>query len=211
MELIKSIVEKAISTLTSTSENSQQKKDQIEFKKKKRVISWLPIQFDNNYYSTDLEYSFCVELFGQLEAAKRDDIPETTMRQWFIEFIKAGWTKEMVKQRYEGVLRSPKYGAIDFHEWVTAVPVYSEDETRLIIKQKIDAIIQRGKYLLANKEKFMDLTDADKQAIDVALCKEVEFEIRNEKLDLIDEYKIIRKKQLKEIKEAEIKQNANTH
>jgi hypothetical protein len=182
----------------------QQKKDQLELRKKKPRLEWLPVQYEEKYYSTDLIYSFCVGLFGRLEAAKRDDIPEATMRQWFMEFIRAGWTKEMVKTRYDGVMRAKKFGAIDFSDWVNAVPVYADDEVRIMIGQKIDSIIQRGKYLLANKEKFLLLNDEDKQALDIALVKEVEFELRNEKLKIIDEYNDHRKKQLRETKEREI-------
>lgn len=182
--------------LTNLQENSKPKKLQV----RKKVLDWLPIQYEEYYQATDLVYKFCLKLFGQLEAAKRDNFPEVTMRQWFIEFIKAGWTKGMVLKRYEGVLRSEKYGAIDFNDWVKAVPVFAEDEMLIIVKQRIDAIIQRGKYLLSIIDKPIKLTEEEKQAVEVIITKDLEFELRNEKFRIIDEYRSTRKEELRKIK-----------
>ena len=191
-----------IQTLTNINESQKQK--DIQIRKKKPILEWLPLHYEELYQSTDLEYSYCLKLFLQIEAAKRDDIPEATMRQWFLEFIRMKWTKEMVKNRYDALIRNPKYGAVDVSDWVNAVQTFAEDEVRVMVKQRIEKIIQRGKYLLANKDKFLTLTDEDKKAIDVGIAKEVEFELRNEKFRLIDEYRAGRKEELKKIKDQEI-------
>ncbi len=179
-------------TLTSIKKNLPQKEKQ----KKKPKLDWLPGKYQDKYESTDLLYSYCIELFARLEAAKRDNIPETTMRTWFIEFIRMGWTQKMVAKRFNVLLRSPKYGAIDLSDWVNAVPVYGEDEVMRIVKDKINEIKQRGKYLLEHKEEFTVLTTEDIDAIEVALEKELSFALMNEKMKKIDEYKEKRRAEL---------------
>lgn len=99
----------------------------------------------------------------------------------------------MVTDRYEAVLRSPKYGAIDFSDWVRAVPVFAVDEVQAMVKDRIEAIITKGKFL---KNKKVELTEEDKQAIDVATSKELEFEKINEKRRLADDYRENKKQRI---------------
>lgn len=169
--------------------------------KKKPKLDWLPEKYIAKYESTNLLYSFCVEVFSKVEANMREDIPETTMRSWFIEFIKAGWTKEMVIRRYDGLIRNKKYGTIDFSSWVNAVPVFGEDEVNVRVRAKIDSLIQRGKYLLENWTKATSLTTEDKEAAELALEQELSFAFKNEKLNKIDEYKEKRRAEIKRDRE----------
>ena len=127
----------------------------------------------------------------------REDIPETTMRSWFIEFIKAGWTKAMVQRRYEGLIRKPKYGSIDFSNWVNAVPVYAEDEIIILVGQRMDAIIKRGENLIKNKDKILSLTDEEKRIVEVTLSNELKVIAINEKFRAVDDYKDKRREQLR--------------
>lgn len=180
--------------MTNIKEKLPQK---VTAKKKKPNLSWLPEKYKQKYESTDLLYSYCVELFSKLEAAKRDDIPETTMRIWFMEFIRLGWTKAMVAKRYDGLLRKPKYGAIDFSDWVNAVPVYGEDEFLSMVKVRIDQMIHKGKYLIEHKEEITAISEWEREAIEIAIAKEIEFEIMNEKLKRVDEYKEKRREELR--------------
>lgn len=197
MEQIGNNIEKAISTLTSIKESLPQK----AISKKKPKLDWLPEKYIAKYESTNLLYSFCVEVFSKVEANMREDIPETTMRSWFIEFIKAGWTKEMVIRRYDGLIRNKKYGTIDFSSWVNAVPVFGEDEVNVRVRAKIDSLIQRGKYLLENWTKATSLTTEDKEAAELALEQELSFAFKNEKLNKIDEYKEKRRAEIKRDRE----------
>lgn len=186
-------------TLTSIKENYKQKsraKIEIEKRKNKPILDWLPEKYQRLYEATDLLYSHCVKIFSMVEANMREDIPETTMRSWFIEFIKAGWTQEMVNKRYEALIRNKKYGVIDFSSWVNAVPVYAEDEINRIVKQKIEALIERGNRLVRDIDKLTEVTEEDKKAMELALLKQIQMEILNEKMRKIDEYKESRKKEI---------------
>ena len=180
MEQIKNNIEKAISTLTNISEKQQRN----TLQKNKPRLDWLPVQFEEQYRETDLDYLFCLRLFGQLEAAKRDNIPEVTMRQWFLEFIRLGWTKSMVEKQYRALIKTPKYGAIDFSEWITSTEVFTRDETNLKVVQQISSMIQRGNFL---KDKKVELNDEDKRCIDLWAAQDAELKYKREKAEAIED------------------------
>lgn len=138
--------------------------------------AWFPIEYQGNYNKTDLEYNpFCLKLFGQLEAAKRERFSPETMRQWFIEFVKRGWTKKMVMTRYNALLAKPIFGVekLEIADWINAVQVYAEDEVNLKIDNKINNMINRGKYLKSNPD--IELTEDDKKCLELELAQDLAF------------------------------------
>lgn len=181
--------------LQNTKENSKPN-NQISLVNKKPKLEWLPLDCIKLYNQSDLLYSDCLKIFCELEATTRDSIPETTMRQWFIEFLKAGWTLEIIRNKYNALIRNKRYGSIDFASWVNAQPVYGYDEVNIIVKNKIDKMIRKGYYLLHNFDKLTELTEHDKRCLELAAVKELEFEMINEKLNKSDDYKL----KLKQIK-----------
>lgn len=155
---------------------------------------WIPKKYQGYYNDTDLEYHpFCTEMFAKLEAAKRDTFSKETMRVWFVEFIKRGWTKKMIAKRYNALLSKPIYGKdnIEFADWVNAVPVMAMDEIEGLVEQRINTIIQRGRFL---KDKEVELSEADKKAIDVAMMKEVEMKHKAGAYDKAESYQDERRK-----------------
>lgn len=153
----------------------------------KTVPDWFPADSIALYHQTDLTYEFCLGIFAKVEATKRENFAKETMRLWFIEFIKRGWTKAMLQKRYEALLSKQIYGVerLDFADWVNAVPVYGLDEVNLMVDRKIESILQRGKFL-RNKE--IALTDGDKKFIECSILKEEENKIFHERLLFADEY-----------------------
>jgi len=169
--------------------------------REEKCPTWFPAQFNNEWNRTDLTFEFCIKLFGQLEAVKRENLPKETARQWFIEFVRRGWTKKMLMIRYDALLSTKIFGIekLDFADWVKAVPVMAMDEVNLLVKQKIDALIRRGNYLRNQK---VELTDEEKESVEAAVAMDIAFQYSNSKLDLIDNYKKIRKEEkLKELKD----------
>jgi hypothetical protein len=154
---------------------------------------WLPIEVNEPYNRTDLTYDFCLRLFGQIEAAKREKIPVETMRQWFIEFIRKGWTKKIVKARYEALLDTKIYGIdkLEMSDWVNAVQVYGHDEINILVQREVERLIARGNYL---RNKKIELSDQDKQAIDLAEAKQAEFKYLNNLYDERETYQQERKR-----------------
>jgi hypothetical protein len=182
---------------------STSKKPTQSLSKKKSLHEWFPTnsEWSKQFNETDLEYHpFCTGIFANLEAAKREKFPKETMRVWFIEFVKRGWTKKMLLKRYEALLAKPIFGKenLEFADWVNAVPVYAEDEMSSIVNRRVDAIIQKGQFL---KDKKVKLTAEDKQAIEAAIAMEIAFKYSNNRYELLDNYKALRKeKRLKELK-----------
>src|SRR5690554_2845594 len=125
MEQIADKVQEALSTHKSMQKNLRPSR--------MGMPDWVPSELIGNWNDTDIDYRFCMDLFAKLEAAKRDNFPKETMRIWFIEFLKRGWNKRMVIERYEALLGTKIYGTekIDFADWVNAVPVYAQDEVNL--------------------------------------------------------------------------------
>lgn len=158
---------------------------------KKEIPDWLPSDLSEKYNDTDLDYSYCLLKFAELQAAKRDTIPKETMRVWFNEFIRRRWTKKMFDERFRAVLCSEMFGAVTINNWLNAVEVYAMDEVRIMIKRKVDFLIERGKML---KNKKIELTDEDKKAVDLAIAKEIEFEKQRELYAKLDDYKTTRRK-----------------
>ena len=141
--------------------------------RKEKAPQWFPVQYDDKWNKSDLTFEFCVKLFMNVEAAKREKIPQETARVWFIEFIKRGWNKAMLMERYNALLSTKIYGIekLEFADWVNAVQVYAVDEVNNMVKNKIESIIAKGKYL---KDKKIELTAEEKQAVDLAVAKEIE-------------------------------------
>lgn len=165
MEQIGKAVQEAVSTLT----NGNAK---LELREEK-CPTWFPVQYNEKWNGTDLTFEYCIKLFANIEAAKREKIPMETARQWFIEFVRRGWNKKMLQKRYDALLSAKIYGIekLEFSDWVNAVPVMAMDEVNILVKQKIDSMIQRGKYL---KDKKTELTESEKQEVDLAVAKEIE-------------------------------------
>lgn len=133
----------------------------------------MPVQFNELWHKTDLTFEYCVKLFAQIEAAKREKIPMETARQWFIEFVRRGWTKKMLSERYKALLSTKIYGIekLEIADWINSVQVYAIDEVNIMIKQRIDDMLAKGRYL---KNKEPELTEEEKQAVDLVLAKEIE-------------------------------------
>lgn len=149
---------------------------------------WFPLQFQSEYDKTDLVYDpFCLKLFAQLEAVKREKFPVETMRQWFIEFVRRGWTKKMLQARYDALLATKIYGVekLDFADWVNAVPVMAMDEVNLLVKQRIEEMITKGRFL---KNKKVELTEEEKQYVELAISKEIEFRYTRDKFEAQETY-----------------------
>lgn len=174
-------------TLTNTEKNLS-KRTQI-------APNWLPIEFENQYNKTDLSFEFCLKLFAQLEAAKREKFPSETIRQWFIEFIKRGWTKKMVQDRYDALLSTKIYGIekLDFSDWVNSVQVYAIDEVNNMVKNRVDSMIAKGRFL---KDKKIELTDEEKTAVDLAVAKEIELGYQSGWYEARETYQQERKKRI---------------
>jgi hypothetical protein len=155
----------------------QKKEQQVTAKKPK--LEWLLQEYQNNYYETDLIYDpYCTSLFARLEAAKREEFPKETLRIWFMEFIRRGWTRKTVKERYEALISTKIFGIqkLEIADWINALPVFTQDEVNQMVQRRVDYLIQRGNFL---KDKDYILTEDDKKAIELAVANECEIKYKS--------------------------------
>lgn len=186
MEQINNKLPEALSTLTNTLVNVKQV-NRLD------TPAWFPIQFQSEYNKTDLEYDpFCLKLFAQVEAVKREKLAPETMRQWFIEFIRRGWTKSILQKRYDALLSTKIFGIekLEIADWINSVEVYSIEEVQIMIKQRVEAMITKGNFL---KDKKVELTDEEKKCVDLWASQDAELKYKREKSEAMDNRRNVRR------------------
>ena len=92
-------------------------------------LDFLLPELEEKYQGSDLEYDYCVIKFSEMQAAKRDTIPIPTMKVWFVEFVKLGWTKFIFDRQYDALIGSDTLGyAIKIDHWINAVPQHQANK-----------------------------------------------------------------------------------
>ena len=123
--------------------------------KLKNTLDFIPAELTEKYQASDLEYNYCVVKFSEMAAIKRDNIPTPTMKLWFVEFIKLGWTKVKFDQQYEALTGSDILGyAIRIDHWINAVKPFIQtyEPYKPLPEQR-----QKSKGLLGLREYIDDL------------------------------------------------------
>jgi hypothetical protein len=167
-----------------TSINTDQKSKQLTTKKE--IPKWLGSELFDNYKKTDLTFEYCLDLFARIEAAKREKFPPETMRIWFTEFIRRGWTKKILLKRYQALLSTKIFGIekLDFADWVNAVEVMAMDEVNKMVDDRINSKIQRGNYL---RNANIELTPEEKRLVDLSVSKQIELQYQNRRYELMEQ------------------------
>lgn len=138
------------------------------------------------YDATDLEAGYVFDCCKALKPLKGIDVNAQQVEFWYKEFIRMGWTKSMFNKQFDKIKRATLFNRIDLENWLTTDIMYNEHDFNVAIKRKIDSLIAKGKFL---KDKKVELSEEDKKCIDLAIAQEIEFQKRNEKLNLADDYR----------------------
>lgn len=146
------------------------------------------------YEKTDLTLTYVYDCCLTLKPLKGIDVNEQQVQFWFIEFIRMGWKKKDFDKQFEAVKRATLYGRIDFEVWLKTETMYNEIDFNLKLKETINNKIQRGKFL---KDKKIELTEAEKQEVDLAITKEIELGYQSGWYDARETYQNERRKQLR--------------
>lgn len=123
------------------------------------------------YEQTDLSLRYVYDCCLTLKPLKGIDINEQQIKFWYIEFLNMKWKKKDFDKQFEGMKRATLYGRIDFEAWVKTEMMYNEIDFNIAVDERINSKIQRGKFL---KDKKIELTEAEKQEVDLAVAKEIE-------------------------------------
>ena len=109
----------------------------VKCNSEKKLLKFLPKELIGKYQSSDLEYDYCVMHFGFIQAAKRDSIPQETMRIWFKEFIRLGWGKFKFDTQYEALMQTDIIGyAIKIDHWINATKNFTPEYKPVEVREK---------------------------------------------------------------------------
>jgi hypothetical protein len=123
------------------------------------------------YEQTDLSLRYVYDCCLTLKPLKGIDINEQQIRFWYIEFLNMKWKKKDFDKQFEAIKRATLYGRIDFEAWVKTKMMFNEIDFNIELNERINSKIQRGKFL---KDKKIELTESEKQEVDLAVAKEIE-------------------------------------
>ncbi len=122
----------------------------------KVTLDFFPKDLIEKYHKSNLEYDYCVEKFSEMQAAKRDSIPVPTMKIWYIEFIRLGWTKYKFDTQYEALIQSDILGyAIRIDHWINS----SINKTNLQSYESYKPIGRKQTGGLRGLQEFIDGLD----------------------------------------------------
>jgi hypothetical protein len=173
---------------------------------------WHDERIEGMYNETDLTYSFCLKLFMQLEAGKRDSLPQDTVRSWFITFLERGWTKAIVYQRYMAVKSSKKYGAVSIDDWFEAEETFTREEINIHVNRRINDLIKEGQKILWEIQECPEkLLNIDYEKVRMAASEQVKFHLQNKRYEVIEQYEERVKEEYREsIRQARLEMREKT-
>lgn len=144
------------------------------------------------YNKTDLQFDYVYENCKTLTPLKGIEINLQMVEFWFREFIKAGWTKFIFDRQLQALKYKKVFARIDIADWFQTEIMYNEFDFNAELTRRIIRKIQHGKYLREHPE--VELSEEDKEAVELALAQEMEFKRTNEKLRLVDDYQTERRR-----------------
>lgn len=121
---------------------------------------------------------------AELEAQKRDSIPETTQEVWYRTLKNRNWDKVKFDAQFQKVLNKPSYGAVKIDEFFTEDQTYTLPEVERMIEGRILSLTRQGEKLLTDKEmnrqEYLNLND---DYIKLAVAKKLKFQQFNEQYE----------------------------
>ncbi|OGU84383.1 MAG: hypothetical protein A2W11_03755 [Ignavibacteria bacterium RBG_16_35_7] len=129
----------------------------------------------------ELTWEYFLVKMAELEAQKRDNIPETTQEVWYRTFKNRNWDKTKFDIQFQKVLSKPSYGAVKIDEFFVEDQAYTMPEVERMIELRINSLTCQGERLLTDKEmnlqEYLNLKD---DYIKLAVAKKLKFQQYNE-------------------------------
>jgi hypothetical protein len=172
---------------------------------RKPIPNFLPEELINDFLNTDLTFEYFSLKIAQVETAKRDSIPPTTVRSWFIEAVNRSWDKRILDQRCRAVLSKKYFGAVQFDDLLEAEETYTYEEIRIEAERLINYRINEVKYF---EHMPNALTEDQLKSVLLMAWREVQTEMRLNQSRLIDEAKENEKEKFRmQLKEKKVRLN----
>jgi len=147
------------------------------------------------YNRTDLSYTYVHIKCRELGALKMINIDPATIKAWYIEFIRLGWSKQLFDERFENLKRSKIFGSIDFYNWIAdGTSVYGEFEIQRLVSEKVNSLILKGRKLRQMLKRGYDLTEDEKRIARLDAYNELKSEWDRQRAQAFETYKNILKK-----------------
>lgn len=145
------------------------------------------------YEQTDLELFYVFDCCKSLKPLKGIDVNSQQVEFWYKEFIRMGWTKKIFDKQFEAIKRAALFNRIDLENWLKTEMMYNEYDLQLMIRTVINNKINEGKILQSRLDKnpsYSDqLSDDDKDKIDLMAREIALFRINNNYYEMRDKYK----------------------
>ncbi len=77
-----------------------------------------------------------------LEAAKQETFSGETLRVWYNEMLRLGWSDDMFRERVFSVLRSTTFGKVKFDDFVNVEALYTKADVDRTLNQQVEKIIE---------------------------------------------------------------------
>ena len=143
------------------------------------------------YEQTDLELFYVFDCCKSLKPLKGIDVNSQQVEFWYKEFIRMGWKKKDFDKQFEAIKRATLFNRIDFESWLKTEIMYNEIDFKTQLSKIIDNKISRG-YLL--KDKQAELTDEEKQCIDLYIAEQTKRKYNDGYYEARDTYQNERRK-----------------
>lgn len=136
----------------------------------------------------ELSWEYFLAKMAELEAQKRDNIPETTQEVWFRTFKNRNWDKTKFDIQFEKVLNKPSYGAVKIDEFFSEDHTYTLTEVERMIQIRIESLIRQGEKLLTDKEmNLQGYLNLKNDYLKLVVSKKIKFQQYNDQQEAYEE------------------------
>lgn len=129
----------------------------------------------------ELTWEYFLAKMAELEAQKRDNIPETTQEVWFRTFKNRNWNKAKFDIQFQKVLSKSSFGAVKIDDFFVEDQTYTMSEVERMIELRINSLVRQGEKLLTDKEtNIQDYLNLNDDYIKLAVAKKLKFQQYND-------------------------------
>jgi hypothetical protein len=89
------------------------------------------------YNASEICYNEFLVLMGKLGQFRRDEIPVETIKLWYIEIIRLGWTRDSLIKKINGMKNVKVYAKLDWTNFMEGEKLYTATEFEAEMKRRV--------------------------------------------------------------------------